>query len=43
MWGRKALMSTTAKTLEALANREYNTAMGFLGALALFLVKRWLG
>ena len=26
-----------------LANREYNTAMGFLGALALFLVKRWLG
>src|SRR5207244_5080451 len=23
MWGRKALMNTTAKTLEALANREY--------------------
>jgi protein-S-isoprenylcysteine O-methyltransferase Ste14 len=26
-----------------LANREYNTAMGFVAALALFLVKRWLG
>jgi len=25
-----------------LANREYNTAMGFVGAVALFLVKRWL-
>ena len=26
-----------------MANREYNTAMGFVGALSLFLVKRWLG
>jgi protein-S-isoprenylcysteine O-methyltransferase Ste14 len=25
-----------------LANREYNTAMGFVAALALFLVKRWV-
>ena len=26
-----------------IANREYNSAMGLIGALALFLVKRWLG
>ena len=26
-----------------LANREYNTAMGFVGAVGLFLIKRWLG
>jgi protein-S-isoprenylcysteine O-methyltransferase Ste14 len=26
-----------------IANREYNTAMGFVAALALFLVKSWLG
>jgi protein-S-isoprenylcysteine O-methyltransferase Ste14 len=26
-----------------IANREYNTAMGFVGALSLFLVKLWLG
>ena len=25
-----------------LANREYNTAMGCVGALGLFLIKRWL-
>jgi protein-S-isoprenylcysteine O-methyltransferase Ste14 len=26
-----------------LANREYNTAMGFIGALAMFVIKWWLG
>ena len=26
-----------------LANREYNTALGFAGALAVFCVKSWLG
>jgi protein-S-isoprenylcysteine O-methyltransferase Ste14 len=26
-----------------LANREYNTVMGFIGALVLFLAKRWVG
>src|SRR5436190_24351683 len=26
-----------------LSNREYNTALGFLGALAVFVIKWWLG
>lgn len=26
-----------------LANREYNTALGFVGALAMFIAKSWLG